>query len=282
MSSITLYLWTNPVSWDPALQHTMVTTYKPIGTCTPQAPQCYWFCWGDCHTASGSPNLALLKQAAGNLDTAKCITQPNDPSSADNTHAGIPSFYGHFGVCHQVADRTLIATAAPGTPAITVEGADGAKLSFWLYGAYATHGEYKGQSLADNWAQRKQGCGITPEMNNSGSEFSEENLHESLRAAMGGELKEETLALVQDVFTDLRAKKDQLAARVLDKGDSMTRLEFAQQLNQLIADAVARLTNELGSAVVEQALDVKAGAPFRLLDEHIAAREDEEEAENKD
>ncbi|MGI9316433.1 MAG: hypothetical protein ACR2QW_03785 [bacterium] len=98
----------------------MVTTNDPINMCSPSPPECYWFCWGDCHVASKSPDLQLFAKQDGDLKLAQCITSPNDSSSNQDNHGGIPSFYGHYGVCHQVANRTLIATATGGANPITV------------------------------------------------------------------------------------------------------------------------------------------------------------------
>lgn len=265
-----LYVWANPVSWDPKLTHTMVTTYDPITTCLPSSPDCYWFCWGTCHIVSKSPDLQLFARQDGDLKWAQCVTTPNDATSNEGTHGGIPSFYGHYGVCHQVANRTLIATATGGVSPITVKGVNGSGLSFFLYGVYATKGSYNGVSMSDNWTKRMGACGVTTKMPDE-TDLLRGIIHETLRE----DLDEATLLSVTRVFEEVRQRKGQLAERVL--AGTLSREKFAVSINALLTEKLPELIEVLGADATGRLFDVATEGEIALLDPLIARAEDEAE-----
>ena len=104
----TFYVWRRPLDLTQKLDHTWVTTYAPVAVCPPNTNQGdYWYCWGVCHETGEGTDASLLRSGSGDIEKARRINAPND----DSAHAGIPGFYGEYGVCHQVANRTLFPTA---------------------------------------------------------------------------------------------------------------------------------------------------------------------------
>ncbi|HEY3204988.1 MAG TPA: hypothetical protein VGL03_15165 [Thermoanaerobaculia bacterium] len=110
----TLHAWANPITIAGIrfADHTWVTAYDAPSMCPPVPA--YWYSWGGCHaTGSGTTATALASHEA-DLPVARCICQPDVedylPSPGNPAHGGI-DIYGITGVCHQLSNRILFATA---------------------------------------------------------------------------------------------------------------------------------------------------------------------------
>lgn len=139
----TFFAWADSVHGWPMPgsppEHTWVTTFEPVELCPPDASLGeYWYCWGICHrTPPANEKARCLSSGEGSVTFALRTAAPND----QRADAGLR--YGIHGVCHQIANRILYATAIGGQTPITVEGARGFELSvamFGLYGGKGTHG----------------------------------------------------------------------------------------------------------------------------------------------
>lgn len=136
-----LYAWARPVAGLPRnVDHTWVTTFDcrvgewPSISDVQSAGQLYWYCWGDYH-AKCRANGDLVSRA-GNLALAQCLVTPNLRSDTGGGAEGTIFRYGVDGVCHQLANQVLYATATGGLPPLTVAGARGYITSVYLYGRY--------------------------------------------------------------------------------------------------------------------------------------------------
>ncbi|MBI5113855.1 MAG: hypothetical protein HZA68_17955 [Rhodovulum sp.] len=157
---VTLYAWAVPafVAGSP-VDHTWVTTYDNRQTAYPndqavaQAGQDYWYCWGGFHPTGGTPPnpTGFLGQQSGDLALARCYVRSNADSRQVPAARGTIFQYGVDGVCHQLANQVLWATAAPGQAALTVSNARGYMISSYIYGTYGLQ--------AAAWAARIATCG---------------------------------------------------------------------------------------------------------------------------
>jgi len=169
MQEQSLFIWSRRAftSVNPfPLNHTWVTSYPnpgpPDGFAKPfPADAHYWFCWGSLHSGGDgfqqpAPYKVWRGPAPANLRLALCICQANTPTNPTNKawpKAGIEGKYGHNGVCHQVANRVLwSAGLQPNGDALTVEGVNGWKLSWDIYGAYGYRDDFS------NWEEVLRRC----------------------------------------------------------------------------------------------------------------------------
>lgn len=160
------YAWVTPafIQNSPA-DHTWVTSYDSrqdvypnIGDVT-NASQYFWFCWGK-YRPGGTPSAPIAVQA-GDLALAQCLVQPNLPSSDSWPARGTIFHYGIEGVCHQLANQVLYATAAPGAPPATVALARWYKYSSAIYGDYGlAHADWQGKIASCQGADAAEPTGI--------------------------------------------------------------------------------------------------------------------------
>ncbi|RED42383.1 hypothetical protein BJ123_101100 [Rhodopseudomonas thermotolerans] len=143
--SVSLYAWAIPAwSSESPVDHTWVTSYDnqvhPYNTIADVvvAGQSFWYCWGSFHPQGGTPvnPTGALGQQAGNLKLAQCLVQANADSNTTPAARGTIYSYGVDGVCHQLANQVLYATADGGGPPLTVSKARGYPLSSYIYGTY--------------------------------------------------------------------------------------------------------------------------------------------------
>lgn len=159
----TLCAWAVPafVS-DSPVDHTWVTTYDnrvhayPDDGQVANAGEYYWYCWGDFHPSGGTPANAtgFLGQQAGDLALARCLVLPNADSRTTPGARGTIFTYGIDGVCHQLANQVLYATAMQAAPPLTVRNARGYMASAFIYGTY-------GHQHAAWWTEIQK-CGGRP------------------------------------------------------------------------------------------------------------------------
>jgi hypothetical protein len=163
MAGTTLYAWAVPafIAESP-VDHTWVTTYDnrvhsyPDDQQVAAAGEFYWYCWGAFHAKGGTPNNAtgFLGQQAGDLAVARCLVQANADSRTVPAARGSIFTYGVDGVCDQLANQVLYATAQGTASPLTVQNARGYMASVFIYGTY-------GLQHAAWWAQIHR-CGGRP------------------------------------------------------------------------------------------------------------------------
>lgn len=136
-----LYAWVAPafIQGSPA-DHTWVTSfdsrqdiYPDIGAVV-AANENFWFCWGQ-YRPQGNPPPPIAAQA-GDLNLAICLVAPNRESKPYIPARGTIMTYAIDGVCHQLANQVLFATAGPGCLPATVVHARLYWFSSFLYGDY--------------------------------------------------------------------------------------------------------------------------------------------------
>lgn len=156
MSDI-FYAWGRPLTQgtDPVLKrldHTWVTIFEEDVDPTEQPdppedwnpPDGYWYCWGRVHNVASHQ----ISMQSGSIDIANAISPQNTPAvplgtkqwKASQTSGSI-EFYGLDGVCHQVANQVLCATATQTTEPQRVQDALGYSLSTFFYGTYGLNTE---------------------------------------------------------------------------------------------------------------------------------------------
>ncbi|UTW64273.1 hypothetical protein KFE98_09080 [bacterium SCSIO 12741] len=265
----TLYAFARPLDNAKFLDHTWVMNYNPNSVCPPDTSngKKYWYCWGVCHkTGDADPSSRLLGSPEGNLVMAICITTPNDSTSNVDAHGGITSFYAHYGVCHQVANRTLMASATDSTPPFTVSAAKGYWLSHLLYGTY-------GGKSASAWNDRVANCSaesinVEARMAAYDQDFSQNKM----KSLLGDDFSEEKMNGFNRVRDNIRNQKDALAEEVI--AGNMSVLEFANAVNQLVNDSLPTLEMILGNESFKNLYNLESSAPTMVIDTALAARED--------
>ena len=86
----------------------------------------------------------MLASQQGDVGFASTVAKPND----ETADCGLE--YGIHGVCHQMANRILYATAIDGNEPITAQGAMGYYISVILYGKYGGKGR-RGKYIREEW-----------------------------------------------------------------------------------------------------------------------------------
>jgi hypothetical protein len=257
-------LWVCPaVLHSNKLHHTWVTSTTDVASCPPVAH--YWYCWGVCHRApSVTEKSKLLKEAPFYLHAAQQIAKADDASASQQAHAGIPGHYGYRGVCHQVSNRVLYATAVGKAP-VTVEGAKGYKISRHLYGAY-------GRGLNNDFENRVKACGLDPKYVKGVliEEEREFDIHEKGRYSTPDVMK---------VYATIREDMSQYIDSIepLVQSKQMTIVEFTQAVEKRTSFYYrTRLIPAMGKSAFTDMFETNPEGPLEFLDKAIAQREDEE------
>lgn len=141
----TFFAWVVPAySSGSPVDHTWVTSYDsrqhvyPDIAAVKGAKEAYWYCWGVFHPKGNIPGntTGFIGSKDGDRTVADCLVLPNAESGSNSAARGTIFTYGIDGVCHQLANQVLYATAAAGAPPLTVKAARGYWLSTFLYGTY--------------------------------------------------------------------------------------------------------------------------------------------------
>ena len=167
----TLWAWATPAPYEHSpVDHTWVTDYDNRVDEPPQnvaeviaAAGNYWFCWGAFHARGESREVSqgFLGSMPRSIALANCLARSNAPSASDKPTCGTIRLYGIEGVCHQLANQVLWATASATHPPLTVGSARGYGASIFFYGTYGL------QHHA--WTSRKTSCGKAPTTPPNGS-----------------------------------------------------------------------------------------------------------------
>ncbi|MEM8671200.1 MAG: hypothetical protein AAGG48_27000 [Planctomycetota bacterium] len=218
------FVWKRPVDVFNANHriafHTWVTTYRSVRVSPPDpADGAYWYCMGGSYITDPLPtNVALIHRAHGDLDVAKCLSEPNKPRRFAIGEEDTGVRYGIDGVCHQIANRVLAAT---GTTIPQDDFPDYA-VSVFVYGVY-------GASLAhrkDLWEQRQNRCGVQ-------MEFKEEDVLEQF----AGDIPTNKLAEFRAIKRQLDDSRQQLTERW--EANTISADQFMDELNQVVTSAMA-------------------------------------------
>lgn len=233
-----LYAWARPLrglAGNP--DHTWVSTFDcrvgkwPSIDEVERANEFYWYCWGDYH-----PNCRAkgdLAAGPANIALAKCLVTANVPSKSGAGAEGSIFRYGFHGVCHQLANQVLYATAAPRTSPLTVSAAKGYFASTFLYGTYGT------EPAAKAFLDKLRNCGSGTEKKRTSKAMSDE-FEKHAREVLADDAPEKLTALLA-----LRKK--------------------AQAPNVRDAAADAAALNAKNRAMLDQAAKVLGAKHFRAV-----------------
>jgi hypothetical protein len=274
----TLSAWANPITVAGVrfADHTWVTTYDAPSPCPP--PTVYWYSWGGCHPTGSGTTATLLDHRPASVDLARCICEPDVEDyrfePGDPAHGGI-DYYGINGVCHQLSNRILIATAGAGGTPLTVSGAHGYGVSRFLYGTYGTD--------AAEWAARTARCLArpTPRSAATGTPVAmamalpaamtlEEDFAAMLRERLGLEVSRTKMAKIQQVHASLLQQKAQLDQTVLSSAILPRR--FADDVNSLVNKHLRQAAETLGPTDYERLFGIKPGETIGIVDPTVAER----------
>lgn len=166
-----LFAWAAPaMDVDVLPDHTWVTSfdntkfaYEDIEAVI-SAGESFWYCWGDYRVRGGTPVTATgkLGHAVANGDIARCVALPNETCFASQSARGTVFVYGRHGVCHQLANQILVATASGDSAPLTVAEARGYWWSSFRFGAYGLP--------EDVWSAKRASCSSSLEVATSRQE----------------------------------------------------------------------------------------------------------------
>jgi hypothetical protein len=273
-----LYAWANPITIAGVrfADHTWVTAFDAASSCPP--PPLYWYSWGGCHATGPGTTATLLDHRPASVGVARCICQPDveDYSfqAGDPAHGGI-DYYGVSGVCHQLSNRILFATAGADGASATVSGAHGYGVSRFLYGTYGTD--------AVEWAARKTRClaptpvptaaagtPVAMALSLSAAMTPEADFAAMLRERLGPDVSRSKMAKLQQLHAKLQGEKARLD-RTLLRG-AMTPRNFAEGVNSLVNKYLGAAALTLDPAEYERLFGIPPGQIIGIVDPNIAER----------
>src|ERR1700680_1537503 len=156
---VRLYAWAAPAMDAQALpDHTWVTTYDSRKTAHKDidavvaAGEHFWYCWGWFRAKGGA--TGALGDAVGSGALACCLAKPDNDCQSTKAARGTIFQYGRHGVCHQLANQVLHATASKGSAPITVRRARG---YFWSAFRFGTYGLPEAV-----WTAKRDSCSTGP------------------------------------------------------------------------------------------------------------------------
>lgn len=274
----TLHAWANPLGVAGQFaDHTWATSYDAPSTCAP-GPE-YWYSWGSCHATGASTTARELGRAPADLGVARCICRPDVESYAfvegDPAHGGI-DFYGITGVCHQLSNRILFATAVGGAEPLTVKDAHGYPVSRFVYGTYGSN--------PSEWDARKTRClaaaaaaaatAPTPAAAMMRMAAPTMSLDDDLKAMFDERFHADYSRASFEQIRQLRSEFfDQ--KRQLDRGTigrRIPRRRYAEQVNELLNAYLARAAGILGERDYRTLFGIPPGERIGLVDPEVAAR----------
>ena len=256
---VTLHAWAKPANligkW---ADHTWVTTYDnrqaQPGSLeeVASAGEHLWMCWGAFHPRGGAPGHAdgLIVTGDGRLPLAGCVVQANADSVKVPAARGTVSLYGIHGVCHQVANQVLHATATANAPPVSVRGSRGYYKSVYFYRQYGRRDSA--------WAAKLDAClegsGVDA-MFDDGDDF-------TLRA-------QRVLTDRNDLLGDLLARRRDFDAELDAMGEraDITAEELDARLRNHLVEVAGQLGQQRFEAIFEQDVEDE----MNLIDRDIFA-----------
>ena len=273
-----LYAWANPITIAGVrfADHTWVTAFDAAFSCPP--PALYWYSWGGCHATGPGTTATLLDHRPASVGVARCICQPDVEDYAfqagDPAHGGI-DYYGVSGVCHQLSNRILFATAGVDGASATLSGAHGYGVSRFIYGTYGTD--------AAEWGARKARClAPTPvptaasgtpvpmPMALSAAMTPEADFAAMLREKLGPDVSRSKMASLQQLHARMLGEKARLD-RMLLRG-AMTPRSFADGVNALVNKYLNEAARTLAPGEYESLFGIPPGEIIGIVDPNIAER----------
>jgi hypothetical protein len=244
-----LYSFANPVfGIVPFADHTWVTDYESRPQC-PKPSENYWYSTGACHPSANDNDPRLLSAANADLDIARCIANPNERSFKPGpATAGIR--YGIDGVCHQIANRILAATAINGKTPITVEGARGYKVSRFVYLEYGP---------SKQWKELCSKCKVPIR---TAKAIKTEIRTMALKAG----LRNKTDIIMEEHFK-LRSRIEQIADQKSTKAFATG--NTASEINDAINSSLKNLVERLGPEDFQRLFDWPAGEEIILVNPEL-------------
>lgn len=249
-----LYSFANPLPGPLKFaDHTWVTDYPERPSC-PKPDANYWYSTGDCHPDASDNPPRPLSSAKADIGIARCIATPNDEGF--NWTATAHIVYGIDGVCHQIANRILTATGGAGRTPITVEGANGYRISRFFYGLY---GDYLRPS---DWKKLRADCKV-PVM--------------PIRTARTDLVAMSEQAGLQSKLAILQEEQNLARRLIANIGDRARHKDLspdkvATQVNMIVNDSLQRLVSKLGPEDFQRFFAWTPGKKIILVYPEIAAR----------
>lgn len=257
---VTLYAWAKPANligkW---ADHTWVTTYdnrlQQPGSLADVAAagEHYWMCWGAFHRQGGSPNLpdGLIRLGEGKAALAGCVVLSNVDSIDDPAARGTVTLYAIHGVCHQVANQILHATATADEPPISVKGSRGYYVSVYFYRQY-------GRRTAA-WATKLEDC-----IASSGTTAPKMDGVDDFLIRANGVLKQRTDLL--NALLERRQRVDAELDAMADRPDLT-----AEDIDSLLNAHLVEIASELPADDFKAIFELDPGEEIHLVDREIFA-----------
>lgn len=255
----TLYAWAKPANligrW---ADHTWVTTYDnrmvQPGSLedVAAAGEHLWMCWGAFHPCGGAPGHpdGLIVARDGRLPLAGCVVQDNADSVKVPAARGTVSLYGIHGVCHQVANQILHATATTDAPPISVKGSRGYYKSVYFYRQYGRRDSA--------WTAKLHAC-----LEGSGVAARFEDVDDfTARAQL-------VLTDRNDLFGDLLARRGDFDAELDAMGERSD--ITAEEIDARLRDHLVDIAGQLGRQRFEAIFEQDAEDDMNLVDRDIFA-----------
>ncbi len=275
----TLYAWADPIAGGGQMRladHTWVTTFDAPSACPPPAD--YWYSWGGCHSTGPLASAQPLAHGPADLGVALCICQPDVEDYRfvpdDPAHGGI-DFYGISGVCHQLSNRILFASAGPGREPLTVENAHGYFVSRFLFGTYGTN--------VSEWAARKARCLAPPPtaaaapgtpvamaMAVAPAQTLDADLAAMLRERLGPDVSRSKVEAIRSLRASLQTRKA-LLDRELLSGRRAPR-DFAVEVNALLNQTLQQAAQILGPSDYRKLFAISPEERIGVVDPAVAER----------
>jgi hypothetical protein len=225
--------------------HTWATNYDERPEC-PNPSKNYWYATGDCHPSQTDNKPRLLSSADADVDIATCVADPNI-SSFEPGPATAGIWYGITGVCHQIVNRILAATAVNGKPPITVEGAQGYEISRFVYRKYGTSEQ--------QWRRMRSRCKV--------SDLAVNSTDADLRAmARRADLQESVNFILEEHYR-LRQQIDQIGNQM--NANVLISRNTATEINNAINVSLNRLARQLGPEGFQRLFNWPVGKRINLV-----------------
>jgi hypothetical protein len=231
-----------------------VTNYEKQGGC-PNPPSAYWYSTGGCHPYGSDGPARPLAVAPGDGNIARCIAQP-DKSTFKPGPATAEIVYGIDGVCHQICNRILAATAGASTKQVTVSKANGYRISRFVYGTHGT---------PTQWASLRDKCKVAYATTLS----PDEELDQMVREAFGVQLAATKRTSLQNEREKLQADIHNMSGQV--RAGSIGNKVFAERVNDRINETLDRLAKTMGKQDFERFFSWPAGQKIVLVNPQISA-----------
>ncbi|VWB80375.1 hypothetical protein BLA14095_03710 [Burkholderia lata] len=246
MIAVQLFAWAVPAYFKGSVvDHTWVTTYdnrlnfyNSVADVV-AAGEHYWFSWGIYRSAGATPVIpdGFLAAQSGDVPYARCLCKPDVDSGLDHAARGTVFRYGRDGVCHQLANQILWATALAAPRPATVRKARGYWVSNALFGPYGTR--------HTAWAMKKRSCS-----NLSGDDVMSPDVDDFQQH-------------LRSVLTGQQAEK-KIQALMRRRSAFMERVERMQALPDERAPSASQL-NEMYSSFLREAAHILGDHDFELV-----------------